>query len=92
MSLHAPRARAVDGAAFAVGIVAARFNEDLVDALLARVQSGLGASAVKAGRVTVVRVPGSHEVPWAVQALARDRKSTRLNSSHIPLSRMPSSA
>ena len=25
-------------------------------------------------------------------ALARDRKSTRLNSSHIPLSRMPSSA
>ena len=25
-------------------------------------------------------------------ALKRDRKSTRLNSSHIPLSRMPSSA
>ena len=24
--------------------------------------------------------------------IARDRKSTRLNSSHIPLSRMPSSA
>ena len=37
---------------------------------------------------------------WFVEALARahggslklDRKSTRLNSSHIPLSRMPSSA
>lgn len=71
MSLHAPRARAVDGAAFSVGIVAARFNEDLTDALLARVQSGLRAAGVKAGRVTVVRVPGSHEVPWAVQALAR---------------------
>ena len=28
---------------------------------------------------------------WAEGALA-DRKSTRLNSSHIPLSRMPSSA
>ena len=28
----------------------------------------------------------------AVQVLIRDRKSTRLNSSHIPLSRMPSSA
>ena len=26
------------------------------------------------------------------QGLAGDRKSTRLNSSHIPLSRMPSSA
>ena len=33
------------------------------------------------------------EGPEAVRKLiARDRKSTRLNSSHIPLSRMPSSA
>ena len=33
--------------------------------------------------------------PWSklfLDRLARDRKSTRLNSSHIPLSRMPSSA
>ena len=29
---------------------------------------------------------------WALQAKSKDRKSTRLNSSHIPLSRMPSSA
>ena len=30
---------------------------------------------------------------WRITlAMARDRKSTRLNSSHIPLSRMPSSA
>ena len=28
----------------------------------------------------------------ALRKVARDRKSTRLNSSHIPLSRMPSSA
>ena len=28
----------------------------------------------------------------AIFAITRDRKSTRLNSSHIPLSRMPSSA
>ena len=27
-----------------------------------------------------------------VSCIAKDRKSTRLNSSHIPLSRMPSSA
>ena len=34
------------------------------------------------------------EVPWhgLGQSLDQDRKSTRLNSSHIPLSRMPSSA
>ena len=60
MSRYAPRAQAIDGAAFSLGIVAARFNEDLVEALLARVQSGLRAAGVKPGRVTVVRVPGSH--------------------------------
>ena len=32
------------------------------------------------------------EAPASVEAAAEDRKSTRLNSSHIPLSRMPSSA
>ena len=36
---------------------------------------------------------GSISMVWHRQAVARiDRKSTRLNSSHIPLSRMPSSA
>ena len=32
------------------------------------------------------------ELPQFINVLKRDRKSTRLNSSHIPLSRMPSSA
>jgi 6,7-dimethyl-8-ribityllumazine synthase len=64
----------VNGAAFAIGIVAARFNAELVDALLARVTAGLRAAGVKPGRIALVRVPGSHEVPWAVQALARRRR------------------
>jgi 6,7-dimethyl-8-ribityllumazine synthase len=64
----------VNGAAFAIGIVAARFNGELVDALLARVTAGLRAAGVKPGRIVLVRVPGSHEVPWAVQALARRRR------------------
>ena len=40
------------------------------------------------------RLHGAFEplVSRAVGYLSRDRKSTRLNSSHIPLSRMPSSA
>jgi 6,7-dimethyl-8-ribityllumazine synthase len=70
MSFSPPRAKAIDGAAFAIGIVAARFNGELVDALLARAMAGLQAAGVKAARITLVRVPGSHEVPWAVQALA----------------------
>ena len=36
--------------------------------------------------------PGNGREPFDDQALTGDRKSTRLNSSHIPLSRMPSSA
>jgi len=56
-----------------IGIVAARFNQPLVDALLARVQAGLTAAGVLAKNISVVRVPGSHEVPWAVQALTRGR-------------------
>ena len=37
------------------------------------------------------RVPG-HEVAGIIDAVGPDRKSTRLNSSHIQKSRMPSSA
>jgi 6,7-dimethyl-8-ribityllumazine synthase len=70
MSLSAPPPVPIDGAAFKVGIVAARFNSALVDALLHAVYDGLAVGGVKEKRITVLRVPGSHEVPWAVQALA----------------------
>ena len=63
--------RLEDGAAARFGIAAARFNEDLVDGLLARVEARLHAAGVKVANVTVVRVPGSHEVPWAANMLAR---------------------
>ena len=35
------------------------------------------------------RIVSTHNIPVYI---SKDRKSTRLNSSHIPLSRMPSSA
>ena len=71
MSLAAPADTSVDGSAFRVGIVAARFNSDLTDALLARVVERLRAAGVKERAIALVRVPGSHEVPWAVGELAR---------------------
>lgn len=71
MSLASPSVRAVAGAQYAFGIVAARFNEELVEALLQRVIAGLRAAGVKSGKITTVRVPGSHEVPWAAHTLAR---------------------
>ena len=66
---------------------------------LARVDSlallGLNAIAVRI-EVQIARgLPAFHLVglPAALVRESReDRKSTRLNSSHIPLSRMPSSA
>jgi 6,7-dimethyl-8-ribityllumazine synthase len=74
MSFHAPSARAIDGQKLRFGVVAARFNEGLVGALLNRAQATLAAAGVKAAHVSVVRVPGSHEVPWAVARLARSRR------------------
>jgi 6,7-dimethyl-8-ribityllumazine synthase len=69
MSSDSPKSRAIDGAAFRIGVAAARFNEGLVDGLLAHVVAGLQTAGVKGQNVTIVRVPGSHEVPWAVRAL-----------------------
>jgi 6,7-dimethyl-8-ribityllumazine synthase len=73
MSLLAPPASTLNGAPFSLGIVAARYNPALVDGLLANVRAGLAAAGVQGRNITVVRVPGSHEVPWAAQRLARRR-------------------
>jgi 6,7-dimethyl-8-ribityllumazine synthase len=70
MSRHAPTAIPLAGAPFSFGIVAARYNPALVDALLHTVFEQLAAAGVKEKRIRIVRVPGSHEVPWAAQALA----------------------
>jgi 6,7-dimethyl-8-ribityllumazine synthase len=70
MSLAAPKPSRIDGASFRLGVVAACFNADLVDGLLERLDAALQAAGVKAGRIDVHRVPGSHEVPWAIARLA----------------------
>lgn len=70
MSLDAPTPLSVSGADFRIGIVAARFNAVLVDALAGRAQTRLAAAGVPASAIETIRVPGSHEVPWAAQQLA----------------------
>ncbi len=70
MSLSAPLPLSVNGAGLRIGIVAARFNPSLVDGLLARTLESLLSAGVNETEIGVVRVPGSHEVPWAAQALA----------------------
>src|SRR5688572_25953413 len=53
-----------------VAIVAARFNAELVDELLAGCRRRLGELGVEASRVSVHRVPGAFELPVAAKALA----------------------
>lgn len=74
MSLNSPTAPRLDGAKFRFAVAAARFNEELVDGLLGRLTAALKAAGVKADRIEVVRVPGSHEVPWAAGQLAASRR------------------
>jgi len=74
MSQSPPKARRIRGAKFRIGVVAARFNEPLVDGLLARMTAGLKAAGTKARKIELLRVPGSHEVPWAVGRLAASRR------------------
>lgn len=59
---------AVDGARFAV--VAARFNADITDALLAGAVATLAEHGVPEDHVSVVRVPGAFEIPITTKRLA----------------------
>lgn len=71
MSLDAPVLRPVSGAPFSFGVAAACFNAELVEGLLQSLQVTLIAHGVHVDRIEVLRVPGSHEVPYAVQLLAQ---------------------
>jgi 6,7-dimethyl-8-ribityllumazine synthase len=54
----------------AVGIVQARFNESITDALFEACQADLLAMGVQEKNITHVKVPGALEVPVALHALA----------------------
>jgi 6,7-dimethyl-8-ribityllumazine synthase len=63
---------APSGARFA--IVASRFNEFIVQRLIAGALDGFVRHGVEAARVQVVRVPGSWEIPLVCSKLAAARK------------------
>jgi 6,7-dimethyl-8-ribityllumazine synthase len=71
MSQHAPSASDTVGAAFTVGVAAARFNAQFVDVLLRQVHDHLRGAGVRERRIILVRVPGSNELPSAAQLLCR---------------------
>ena len=74
MSSDAPQAIAVKSAAsMKIGIVAARYNPELVDALIENARAHLLSQGVKEKSITLARVPGSNELPVAAQWMARKK-------------------
>jgi 6,7-dimethyl-8-ribityllumazine synthase len=55
-------------------VVAAKFNSEIVDALLTGAMDGFSRHGVAADRVDVVRVPGAFEIPLVAQKLGRSGK------------------
>ena len=60
----------LDGSSLKVGIVQARFNSDITNALAQACLDELATMGVKSDRITHVYVPGALEIPLALQALA----------------------
>jgi 6,7-dimethyl-8-ribityllumazine synthase len=60
------------------GIVASRFNDFIVDRLLAAAVDALLKHGVAPGDIQVVRVPGAFETPLAIKKLAASRKYNAL--------------
>ena len=64
----------LDGKKLAIGIVQARFNEPVTNALAEACLNELGALHVDPKRITHVKVPGALEVGSALQAMAETGK------------------
>jgi 6,7-dimethyl-8-ribityllumazine synthase len=64
----------LDGKKLYIGMVQARFNESITDALATACLAELEALGVNPKHVDHVRVPGALEVPVALQALAEKDK------------------
>ncbi len=68
MSSNSPISDSVDGSDMCFAIVAARYNQSLVDSIVSHATDtliGAGATSPK-----IIRVPGSNELPFAASVLA----------------------
>ncbi len=57
-----------------IAIVASRFNELIVDRLIAGAIDALKRHGVKENQIEVIRVPGAYEIPIACQAAAQTKR------------------
>lgn len=58
-----------DGTPLRIGIVHARWNTQIIDALLAGTLASLRAAGVRDENIVIQTVPGSYELPYAVQRM-----------------------
>jgi 6,7-dimethyl-8-ribityllumazine synthase len=70
----APDHQRLDGKRLAIGIVQARFNAAITDALAQACKTELAALGVQEKNIVHVLVPGALEVPLALQALAEKNR------------------
>ena len=68
----------LDGRKLVIGIVQARFNESITNALAEACTRELAVLGVNEDNITHVRVPGALEVPCALQAMAESDKYNAL--------------
>jgi len=68
----------LNGRGLSIGIVQARFNEEITGALAAACRAELSALGVADAQVDLVTVPGALEVPTALQAMAAARRHDAL--------------
>lgn len=64
----------LNGKKLAIGIVQARFNADITNALAAACKAELLALGVPEKHITLVQVPGALEIPVALMAMAEKLK------------------
>lgn len=66
-----PDAANHDGRGLRIGIVAARFNAEIVERLVETARDELGRLGVRPEDILLLRVPGAFELPIAADALLR---------------------
>jgi 6,7-dimethyl-8-ribityllumazine synthase len=71
LAVSPDRARSEAAAPLRVALVAARFNDFIVDQLVAGATAAWERHGGEAGNLTLVRVPGAFELPLAARELAR---------------------
>ncbi|KAF2725444.1 6,7-dimethyl-8-ribityllumazine synthase [Polychaeton citri CBS 116435] len=73
-------AQSYDGSDLRIGIVHARWNTKLIDALLSGALKTLKANGVKEENIVLQSVPGSYELPYAVQQMYKASETQAASS------------